>query len=534
MDKLGAFDQFFYKADQYDVTSMIMCGVTILEPARPGDKLDSGVLADHLAARLQKIPLLRMKFVQDPLRIGTVRKVEDPDFDIWDHIVTTTLPRPGCYAELSRCLGELSAEPLTPEELWRWIVVDGLEGGRLAVVTRIHHALADGVGVVEVLSTMFDEEPVEPERPSRNLASGAEEPSSYALLGDALAESTNRLLVKTPQFFLRKTAPLLGALGQGAVELLANRVKPGARPEPPDVQLTSLNPTELSSARAVSYKTLSLPEVKTLSRQFSCKVNDIGLLLFSFALQHYFDSIGEKVDFDLWCGMPISTRSESSAAGGNQVTNARVNLHNTVADVRERLQAISRDSAEAKSAARPEKPLVEFQEVVDLVFPPVFDGLLYLMGRFNLMEKANEGYLYANALLSNVPGPPHTVYIANAVVVENIPMIPIIDLFAVSGGFVSVGDLITIGFHCQADAVKDPDLFVRGVELGMEALREAAAAEAGNRKRKPAGKKKPGQRKATPQTAAAKKPAIKKASARKTARPKRPSAGKTPAGRARV
>jgi len=528
MDKLGAVDQLFYKADQYEVTSMIMCGVSILEPARPARILDPQVLADHLAARLQNIPLLRKKFIQDPLRIGTVRKVEDPEFDIWDHIVLTTLPRPGGYAELSHHLGELSAEPLTPEQLWRWIVVDGLEDGRVAVVSKIHHALVDGVGVVEVLSSLFDESPVKPEKPSTSFALGAEEPTSYALLGDALAESTNRLLVKTPRFFLEKTGPLLAALGQGAWELLANRDNPDAKAEPPEVQLTSLNVRESSSTRTISYKTLSLPEIKALARQFSCKVNDVGLLLYSYAMQHYFDSIGEKVDFDLWCAMPISTRSESSSEGGNQVTNARLNLHNTIADVCERLQAISLDSAEAKSAARPEEALVEFQEVVDLLFPPVFDGLMYLMNRFKLMEKANDGYLYTNALMSNVPGPPHTVYIADAVVVENIPMIPVIDMIGVSGGFVSGGQLITLGFHCQGDAVKDPELFVEGVELGLEALRKAKPASSEVRKRKPVGKKKATSKKAIPKKATPKKAALKKA------RPKRVPAGKSAAERART
>jgi hypothetical protein len=260
-------------------------------------------------------------------------------------------------------------------------------------------------------------------------------------------------------------------------------------------------------------------------------------------MQHYFDSIGEKVDFDLWCAMPISTRSESSSQGGNQVTNARINLHNTIADVRERLQAISLDSAEAKSIARPEQPLVELQEVADLLFPPVIDGLMYLMNRFKLMEKANDGYLYTNALMSNVPGPPQTVYIADAVVVESIPMIPVIELIGVSGGFVSVGQLITLGFHCQGDAVKDPELFVEGVELGLEALRRAKPASSEVRKRKPVGKKRATSKKAipkkaTPKKAAPKKAAPKKATPKKAAlkksRPKRVPAGKAAAERARA
>ena len=78
-----------------------------------------------------------------------------------------------------------------------------------------------------------------------------------------------------------------------------------------------------------------------------------------------------------------------------------------------------------------------------------------------------------NALLSNVPGPPTTVYIANAALVESIPLIPAVDVLAVSGGIVSVDKVITIGFHCDGEAIEDPELFVSGVNRGMDALRSA-------------------------------------------------------------
>jgi len=96
-------------------------------------------------------------------------------------------------------------------------------------------------------------------------------------------------------------------------------------------------------------------------------------------------------------------------------------------------------------------------------------------------------------------------------------------MIGVSGGFVSGGQLITFGFHCQGDAVKDPELFVEGVELGLEALRKAKPANSEVRKRKPTGKKKATSKKAIPKKATPKKAALKKA------RPKRVPAGKAAA-----
>jgi hypothetical protein len=131
------------------------------------------------------------------------------------------------------------------------------------------------------------------------------------------------------------------------------------------------------------------------------------------------------------------------------------------------------DARQAKQSARPEKPLVDMTELGGLLPPAALDGILYLAGRFNLLGKLSGNITVINALLSNVPGPPNTIYIANAVLVESIPLIPAVDVLAVSGGIVSAEKTLTIGFHCDGEAVEDPELFVQGVNRGMDALRTA-------------------------------------------------------------
>ena len=112
-------------------------------------------------------------------------------------------------------------------------------------------------------------------------------------------------------------------------------------------------------------------------------------------------------------------------------------------------------------------------ELGGLLPPAAVDGLLYLAGRFNLLGKLGDRITVINALLSNVPGPATTIYIANAALVESIPLIPAVDVLAVSGGIISTEKTITIGFHCDGEAIEDPELFVQGVNLGMDALRAA-------------------------------------------------------------
>lgn len=476
METAGTLDQLFYKADQHNVATMIMAGASILAPAKPGGRLNARVITDHIAARLEQIPLLRQTLVQDPLRLGRLQKVEDPDFNVRDHVATASLPKPGGYAELTRFIGEFSSEPLAPGLLWRWLVVDGLEGGRLAVLCKLHHALADGVGAGQVLGSMYDSQPARPEKPKQQQREVSDQPDNYTLLRNAVLENTRRTFVSTPRFFLKNTLPILSAAGGGVMELLRSSEKRRELLDQPQPQSTSLSISESSGERSIAYRTLSLPEVKKLARYYGCKVNDIGLLLFSFALQHYFDAIGEKIDFDLWCGAPVSTRTENSQAG-NQLSVMRVCLHNTIADAVERLEAIRSDTAHNKLKLRPQEPLLDMGEVGELVYPLAMEGLLYLMGKLNLFGRAANSYTVFNALLSNVPGPPETLYIANAVMVETIPLIPVVDVMAMSGGITSVSDSITLGFHCAADAVPDAELFLGGIDLAMQELRSAASLD---------------------------------------------------------
>jgi WS/DGAT/MGAT family acyltransferase len=382
-----------------------------------------------------------------------------------------SLPEPGDYDALRQCLAEQAATPLPLSQLWHWTVIDGLQGGRLAIDCRIHHALADGVGIVEALSAMYDPQPVTPERPGPLSSKASFEPSPTRLLRDAVAESTRRLWIDTPRFVLKKTLPAVRAARDGLREALSGG-NPDA-PGRPHVTPTSLNIGGFSERRSLAWKTFPIREVKALARHFGCKVNDIGLLLFSFAMEHYLDATGEAVDFDLWCAMPLSTRTAGSGEGGNQVTVGRLSLHNTIPDAVERLEAIHRDAQSVKDSARPEVPLVAVDELAEVMFPATLDALMFLAGKLNLLGRLGVSMCYANAIMSNVPGPPVPVYVGNGVLVESIPKIPALEVIAVSGGFTSVEKSITIGFHCDGATVTEPDLFIEGVEAGWKALRRA-------------------------------------------------------------
>jgi len=476
MEKLGLLDQLFYKADQYHITTVVMGGVSILEPATARVRLDVRKLSDHLASRLEKIPLMRQKFVQDPLRLGSVHKVEDPHFDVSKHIVVDSVAAPGGYPELAAGLGRICSRPVDVTEIWRWTLVDGLQGGRLALVIQMHHAFLDGLGAGQAISSMHDSKPVRLEKPTGRVRRDLTEPGSLALLGNAVAESVRRLLITTPLFIRDNTLPLMGSLASGARDLLS---RGGRVLEMPAMNATSLNTATNSGTRVVAYRTLELKEFKALAKRHHVTVNDAALLLFSYALEYYFRETGEQLGFDLWCAMPISTRTGNSSAG-NQVAAARINLHNTLSDPLERLRAIHADTVASKQATHPEVPAVDPQALGELVFPLALEGLIFAVSALGLFQRLGSKFPVLNAILSNVPGPREPLYIGNSRVVESIPLIPAVDMLAVSGGITSVGDTITLGFNCDGTVVSNPELLVEGVNFGLDSLKQVSEQRHGS------------------------------------------------------
>ena len=520
MNKLSLMDQAFYKLEQSGMSPVLMAGAMIVDPVGSPYPLNGKKLADHLAARMEKIPLMRQKLVQDSLKIGDVRLVDDPDFDVRNHITRTRLKAPGNYRQLMDCLGAFSAKRLDlTRPLWHYEIIEGLAGGRFAIATHLHHSILDGIGARLALGSMWDEKPVPAEKPANQVWQVEETPTSFALLWDALKENAERLYVKTPAFLFNNKSPLTQALlKQLSASLNINqKEKETHRVKVPPVRRTSINVSRVSARRVVSYTEFPFAEVKALARHFECSVNDIALLLSSFAMQHYFAETGEKIDFDLVAGMPISTRKEGDNSGGNAVTVARLSLHNQIRGIEARLHAIMRDTSAIKKPMRPaatSRPsaALDGKALMGLFSPLLLDALFYGIVKFNLAEKAR----LINIAITNVPGTQRPMYIAGAKQVSMVPMAPVIDTVGMTITITSSDTHLSMGFHGCGAAIKDAELFVTGARKCFEELKKAARLDLKSRA-KPA----------TKMTARAKKRAAKPA-LNKTAVTKKPVAKTAP------
>lgn len=475
MSKLGLLEQMFIKIEQGGMSPLYMGGAMILDPSTAPEPLDGTGIANHLAATMEEIPLMRQKLLQDDLRIGNMRLVDDPDFDVNNHVTVVCFEEPAGYDELTEHLGHFSMKRLDLDRpLWHFEIIEGLENGRIAVAMHLHHSILDGVGAMQALAAMWSDKPVHARTPRTQPWKAHPHPSAMSMVGDALLENVKRLYVDTPSFIVKNSRPILQTLSTEIGKRL--RAQPSsdtvAEKTLPQPQKTSLNVPRLSDKRVVAYLEIPLKDIKALRKAHDCTVNDLALYINSWAMDHYFREIGETIDFDLICGMPLNKRDEGDASAGVSVAIARVNLHNTIPGAQERLAAIAADTRDIKHAAsrgrqqEAGEPKIDFAALSELFSPIVLEAMVYGVTRFNLLDKAT----LLNVVITNVPGSPKPRYIAGAKMISNIPMAPCGDTMGLIITITSTEQLLLIGYHGCGEAIVDKELLVAGAREAVATL----------------------------------------------------------------
>ena len=124
---------------------------------RQGGKLEIDDISHLMSERLSLLPPLRWRLTPVPLGLDYPYWIEDPDFDLDFHIRELALPRPGTDAKLAEQVARIIARPLDRSRpLWELYLIHGLEGGGVGMLTKIHHALIDGLSGAEIMGVLFD------------------------------------------------------------------------------------------------------------------------------------------------------------------------------------------------------------------------------------------------------------------------------------------------------------------------------------------------------------------------------------------
>ncbi|RNL64798.1 wax ester/triacylglycerol synthase family O-acyltransferase [Nocardioides marmoriginsengisoli] len=414
MERLSGLDASFLYLES-SAQLMHVCGILQLDPSTIPSDYSFGAFKADLEARISTIPDFRRKLKEVPLEIDHPVWVDDADFDINRHVHRLAVPSPGGPAELAKLCGHMAGIPLDRSRpLWEMYVIEGLDNGRIAIFTKMHHATVDGISGSNLISFLCS---LEPGAPLLDLTPLGERydaaPGDWELFGRGLLNNLGK-----PWQFVRLMAPTTSVLTK-----TIRRAREGtAMAAPLTAPRTSFN-GNITGKRSVGYADISLEKIKEIRHAVEgATVNDVVLAISGGALRRYLEERGELPETSLLASVPVSVHGTSTKTGGtNKVSSMFTRLGTDVADPVERLRQLAEANAHAKDHHKA-IPADTLQEWAEFAAPRTFGLAVRAVAKLKLAEK---GPVIHNLVISNVPGPPVPLYFMGAKIVGFYPLGPV-------------------------------------------------------------------------------------------------------------
>ncbi|MGO8873442.1 MAG: WS/DGAT/MGAT family O-acyltransferase [Acidimicrobiales bacterium] len=465
MDRLSALDAEFLHLED-GIAHMHIAGACVF--ADPPPTLAD--VASLIDSKLHLIPRYRQRVRAVPLELGRPVWVDDPHFDLGYHLRHTALPAPGDEAAFNRFMGRIMSQPLDRERpLWETWLVEGLEGGRWALVFKIHHCMVDGIAGVELLIALLDVTPTTAIGEPRPWTP-APEPSGVAkvldawsgLLAGAWDEVRGIPTAITHPVEAGKTA---AATATGLVRLLRRLA-----PTPPLSIEGSIGPHRVW-AHAVG----SLADVKAVRSVFGGTVNDVALAAVAGGYRALLLGRGEDVDRAVVRSLlPVSTRHDDGrGVPDNRVSALLYDLPVQIADPVERLELVHRQLLELK-ASHIADAAEAVTSITDLVPPMMLGGV----SRLAVRSAGRLGQRSLTTVTTNVPGPQFPLYCLGHQMEEYLPFVPISHGVRIGTAILSYNGKLCFGFTGDYGSVPDIDTLASATAAELAELRERAAAAA--------------------------------------------------------
>jgi len=426
-------------------------------------------LVGHIASRIHRVPRYRQRLAFVPLQLGRPAWVDDARFDVTYHVRRAALPAPGGEKELKELASRLFEQQLDRERpLWEMYLIEGLEGGRFAIVAKTHHCMVDGISSLDLAAVLLDGAPSPASTKAPEAWNPRPAPSRRTMVKAALRDQVRRPidLVRGAVKAKGEARSKLSVMAGGVLPLLLSPAQLRRTPE------SSLN-QPIGPHRRYEMVSLDLPTVKAVGAALGGKVNDVVLAVVAGALRRVLSARGESLTEDLQVMVPVNVRRPGAGeTTGNHVAMVFCPLPVRCADPVERLHAVGRTMAGLKKS----KLLVGSMALTsfsDFAFPPVAAPA----ARLSMRET------WFNLVVTNVPGPQMQLFLLGRRMLRCHPLVPLAPKQTLGIALLSYNGSLDVGLLADADHARDlPDLaaamemeLAELVKLAMPASNRAAA-----------------------------------------------------------
>ncbi len=439
-------------------------GLAVLDPST-NEKFDFNHFRDFVAERIALCPRFGWRVLEVPLGLDLPYWIDDEALDFNEHVHRTALPSPGGVEELSELTGHLYAMPLERSRpLWEMYLIEGLQGGRVALLWKVHHCLMDGQSGASLMELLFD---ISPEPRSRlTAASEALDPRDAGEVAATSAPSWDEMLGRSLRNGLKRNAKLAETF-VSAVGSALTRTGNGETKEEVSATPRTIFNGNVGSRRAVAWTSIPIEPVKAIKSELGVTVNDVILGLTGGAVRNYLDQQGELPEAPLKAMVPVSTRKQGDTSVGNQICDITVDWGTDIAHPVERILRIHNATTHAKEEVA--KGGSALMTTLAEGLPPAVHRMIVQAG----VAFTDRMPLPANAVVSNVRMPGMPFYIAGAKITQTIPISVLAPTQGLNITAISYCDEIFFGITADPRLVSDPWIIAEGTSKALLELQAA-------------------------------------------------------------